>query len=152
MRMSSAFPSAYLKAADLNGRRITIQMDRVEMEDIGGDHKPVLYFLGTDKKMVLNKTNASEIIDTYGDETESWRGQTIELYEARVEFQGKKVNAIRVNAMLMPKPAPAVEPQRPPMSEIGKHFVQRKDAEEAAANGAMPQKSDPFHLGDEIPF
>jgi hypothetical protein len=72
MRMSSAFPSNYLRAADLQGRNVTVTIDRVAMEDIGGDHKPVLYFRGKEKGMVLNKTNGNNISAAYGDETDDW--------------------------------------------------------------------------------
>lgn len=96
MRMSSAFPSEYLKAADLNGRNVKVKIDRVEMKDIGGDHKPILYFMGTEKGMVLNKTNANNIAAAYGDETEEWQGKEIVLFEAMVDFQGKTVPAIRL--------------------------------------------------------
>jgi arabinogalactan endo-1,4-beta-galactosidase len=96
--MSSAFPSEYLKAADLNGRNVRVKMDRVEMKDIGGDHKPILFFMGTEKGMVLNKTNANNISAAYGDETEEWQGKELVLFEAQVDFQGKTVPAIRVRA------------------------------------------------------
>jgi hypothetical protein len=153
MRMSAAFPSAYLKASDLNGKKVRIKMDRVEMEDIGGDHKPVLYFVGTDKKMVVNKTNANEIIDAYGDDTDDWHGKTIELYEARVDFQGKKVMAIRVNAMLKEQgvAAQAPLPAAPKMSALGAQQSALADEREARLNGTLP-KADPFDAGDEIPF
>lgn len=125
MRMSSAFPSEYLKAADLAGRNVKVKMDRVEMKDIGGDHKPILYFMGTDKGMVLNKTNANNIIHVYGDDTEEWHGKEIVLFEAQVDFQGKTVPAIRV---------------RPP---------QPKDR----VNGTPPSKPEPRpDMDDEIPF
>ena len=68
MRVSQAFPSNYLKAADLQGRNVPVTMNRVEMEDIGGDHKPVVYFNGKDKGVVLNKTNANNIAQLYGDD------------------------------------------------------------------------------------
>jgi hypothetical protein len=140
MRMSAAFPSAYLKATDLAGKRVKIKMDRVEMEDIGGDHKPVLHFIGTDKKMVVNKTNASEIIDAYGDDTDDWHGKTIELYEARVDFQGKKVQAIRVNAMLGGNGSTAPAAQAPAKAK-SESFVAEQTAKDAA----------PF-IDDEVPF
>lgn len=98
MRISSAFPSNYLKAADLQERNVKVVMDRVEMEDIGGDHKPILYFQGKDKGMVLNKTNANNIAIAYGDDTDGWEGKEIVLFEAMVDFQGKTVPAIRVRA------------------------------------------------------
>ncbi len=153
MRMSAAFPSAYLKAADLAGKKVKIRMDRVEMEDIGGDHKPVLYFVGTDKKMVINKTNANEIIDAYGDDTDDWHGKLIELYEARVDFQGKKVVAIRVNAMLKEQgiTAQAPLPAEPKMAALGVQQQALAAEREARANG-VSSKADPFDVGDEIPF
>src|SRR5690349_18637485 len=96
MRISSAFPGQYLKAADLQGREVTVTMDHVKQEDIGGDHKPVLYFTGKERGLVLNKTNANNISYLYGDETEQWHGKPIILYAAMVDFQGKSVAAVRV--------------------------------------------------------
>ena len=109
MKISGAFPSNYLKAADLDGRNVRVIMERVEMEDIGGDHKPVLYFQGKDKGMVLNKTNSNNISAAYGDETEGWRGREIILFEAMVDFQGKTVPAVRVRA---PQPKDNPKPQQ----------------------------------------
>ena len=107
MRISAAFPSDYLKAADLQGRSVRVVMDRVEMKDIGGDHKPILFFQGKDKGMVLNKTNANNISVAYGDDTDDWTGKEIVLFEAMVDFQGKTVPAIRVRL-------PQVKDRAPP--------------------------------------
>lgn len=96
MRISSAFPSDFLKAADLQGREPTVYIDHVEFKDIGGDHKPVVYFQGKDKGLVLNKTNATNISTLYGDETEDWRGKAVTLFSTYVDFQGRSVEAIRV--------------------------------------------------------
>lgn len=98
MRISDAFPSNYLKATDLQDRNVVVKMDRVERERIGDDEKAVLYFVGKDKGMVLNKTNANNIATVYGDETADWRDQEIVLFPAMVDFQGKTVQAIRVRA------------------------------------------------------
>jgi hypothetical protein len=98
MRISSAFPSDYLKAADLDGRNVRVLMDRVEMGDIGGDHKPILYFQGKEKGLILNKTNSRNISAAYGEDTDDWFGKEIVLFEAMVDFQGKTVPAIRVRA------------------------------------------------------
>lgn len=97
MRISSAFPSNYLKAADLQGRRVRVTMSRVELEKIGDDTRPVLYFQGKEKGAVLNKTNSNVISAVYGDDTDDWEGHPIELFEAMVDFQGKTVPAIRMN-------------------------------------------------------
>jgi arabinogalactan endo-1,4-beta-galactosidase len=96
MKISSAFPSNYLKCSDLQDRNVKVVMDRVEYEEIGGDQKPVLYFQGKDKGIVLNKTNSNNISAAYGDETDDWHGQEIVLYPAMTDFQGKTVPCIRV--------------------------------------------------------
>jgi hypothetical protein len=98
MRVSDAFPSNYLKATDLQGRAVTVKIDRTEMEKIGDDRKLILYFIGKDKGMVLNKTNANNIAYIYGDDTDMWHGNEITLFEAMVDFQGKTVPAIRIRA------------------------------------------------------
>ena len=36
MRIGAAFPSDYLKAADLNGQAVTVKMSHVTLADIGG--------------------------------------------------------------------------------------------------------------------
>ena len=95
MRISSAFPSKYLRAADLQDRQVKVLMSRVETETIGDDDRPVLYFQGKEKGLVLNKTNANAISAVYGDDTENWRGGEIVLFETMVDFQGKTMAAIR---------------------------------------------------------
>lgn len=95
MRISSAFPSDYLKAADLQSRQVTVKVSHLEMKEIGGEPKPILFFEGKDKGMVLNKTNANVISSSYGDDTDDWPGAELILFESMVDFQGKTVPAIR---------------------------------------------------------
>lgn len=95
MKMSETFPSKYLKAADLQGREVRVTMGHVEMEKIGDDNKPVLYFKGKERGVVLNKTNAGTISDSYGDDTEDWFDQPLILFSVMVDFQGKVGPAIR---------------------------------------------------------
>lgn len=115
MRVSSAFPSNYLKAADLQNREVPVTISRVVMEDIGqSDHKPVLYFEGKDKGIVLNKTNATNIALAYGDETDLWAGKQIVLFTAWVDFQGRSVEAIRVRpGNVQPTPTQPMPDGRP---------------------------------------
>ncbi len=113
MKMSKAFPSNYLKAADLEGREPIVTIDRVEMTEIGDEgDKPVLYFVGKEKGLVLNKTNANTITDILGnDDTDFWHGQRIKLITAKVEYQGKRVPAIRIEEAEAPKrPEPTTAP------------------------------------------
>lgn len=69
------------------------------MEDIGSDHKMVIYFRGKEKGLVLNKTNANNIAQMFGDETDNWIDQSIVLFSAWVDFQGKTVEAVRVRGV-----------------------------------------------------
>ncbi len=98
--VSEAFPSNFLKAGDLDNRTVKVVIDKVIFEEIGKDKdkKPVMYFDGVKKGLVLNKTNAVEIAATHGDQMESWTGKEIELFSQMVPFQGQNVAAIRVRA------------------------------------------------------
>jgi hypothetical protein len=113
--IDAAFPSKYLKAADLNGREVVVTIDHVNIEPVGRDKeiKPVLYFQGKEKGLILNKTNSSKIKQILGSaETDDWAGCKIKLYATEVEFNGDTVDTIRVKAgapQAAPKPAPVVE-------------------------------------------
>lgn len=96
-----AFPSNYLKASDLQGAQPVVTIDRVEFEAVGRtkEMKPILYFRGKEKGIVLNKTNANNIAHLCGTpETDQWAGCQIRLYATHVEFQGETVEAIRIKA------------------------------------------------------
>lgn len=114
MKIGSAFPGQYIKAADLQGKRVQVVIDRVEMEDIGGETKPVLHFRGKERGLVLNKTNANAIWGITGsDETDEWGGVTVVLYPSKTDFQGKRVDCIRIDAPAQPvkrQAAPRPEP------------------------------------------
>jgi hypothetical protein len=111
MRISAAFPSKYLRPTDLQGRQVVVKISRLEMQDVGDKEKPVLYFEDKEKGLVLNKTNSNTITAAYGEETGDWEGATIVLFETPVEFQGKRVPAIR--CLVPPR-----KPQTPP-AEVG---------------------------------
>ncbi|MDJ0512778.1 MAG: hypothetical protein QNJ62_04975 [Methyloceanibacter sp.] len=108
MNINDTFPSKYLKASDLQGRDVNVTMSRVVMEDVGDDHRPIVYFEGKQKGLVLNKTNANTIAGMYGPETEVWPGKPITLFPTQVDFQGKATEAIRVR--LRPPQLPSDPP------------------------------------------
>jgi hypothetical protein len=99
--INEAFPSKYLKPADIGDGQPTVVIKTVEFEAVGQDKeiRPVVYFVGKDKGMVLNKTNATTIATLTGsDETEEWPDFRIRLYSTTTQFQGKTVDTIRVKA------------------------------------------------------
>lgn len=105
MDVNDLYPSKWLKAGDLKGQQPTVTIADVRLEDIGsdGDRKPVVFFDGREKGVVLNKTNATNISQTYGGNTEGWRGKRVVLFTTWVDFNGKSVEAIRM------RPAPNQE-------------------------------------------
>ncbi len=130
-KVSEAFPSNYLKCADLADRPHQLHMANVEMETIGDDKRPVLYFKDAKKGLVLNKTNANNISYIYGDDMDEWAGECIELYPTTTDFQGKTVDCIRV---------------RPPKARAKKN---------SKAEEPPPPKSEKDYgaeIDDEIPF
>lgn len=115
--IQDAFPSNYLKASDLKGSQPVVTIDRVEFEPVGRtkEMKPVLYLVGKEKGIVLNKTNANNITNLAGTgETEQWTGVRIRLYATHVEFQGESVEAIRIKAAPPQAAGTARQTQAPP--------------------------------------
>jgi hypothetical protein len=117
MKLGEAFPSKWLKAADLHGRKIGVTIDSVEMSNIGDEDKLIVYFKDKSKGLILNVTNANMIAEIAGtDETDNWRGVQIALYSTKVDFSGRRVDAVRVdypaggNGAVSPSQRPAAAP------------------------------------------
>ncbi len=115
MKISSAFPSPYLKASDLNGKPWDVKIRTVGMEELGQgsdkQSKPVLYIDGAQKGLALNKTNAITIVNSYGDDTGDWTGKDIQVVPATTEFKGDTVDCIRVRI------PPETQPDAAPMAD-----------------------------------
>ncbi len=133
MKISETYPSKYLKAFDLAGQDRAVKIRACVQEELGQgaekEVKPVLYFDGGQKGLVLNKTNATAIAEDYGDDTEAWIGRDIVLFVREVDYKGKLTPSIRVRVQKAPQ---AVVPPRP-------------------APGA-PAAPDAAPLNDEIPW
>ena len=110
MKMSDAFPSNYLTAADLKGKSWPMTIENVEMSVFqNGESKPCLKFKGAKKGMILNKTNALLISESYGDETDGWIGKEVTLKPTKTVFQGKTYTVIRIEV-----PMPETVDEEPP--------------------------------------
>ena len=119
------FPSKYLKAADLNGKPVTVTIEGAPLETLKNPEgkeqiKTVLYFRGSKKMLPLNMTNWDSVADICGDNTDDWPGHRIELYPDRTQMGSKIVDCIRIRAVaqreLPKKPAAAAGP--PAASEM----------------------------------
>lgn len=103
---------------DLDGREVTVTIDRVEQGEFGNwnttkardddgnkkkraTKKPVVYFVGKAKALGLNITNARTIAALLGTfEVEKWKGKKITLYPTTTTFGKETVGCIRVKNRL----------------------------------------------------
>ena len=113
MNINEAFPSAYINAATLKGKALTLTVNRFEagIEMTDGQKKPVLYFAEGSAGLILNKTNATVMASIHGDETDNWIGKTILLRPEKVSFQGSMVDGVRIAAAQQAATAAKVAPQ-----------------------------------------
>lgn len=113
MRGTELFPSRYMNAGDLAGRSVVVTIRDLKMQTVGADRRAVLYFEGKSKGLVLNKTNWTAIATITGaEDSDQWSGRPIRLVVAMVDFQGRRVPAIRIEAADRRPPAAAPEPAR----------------------------------------
>lgn len=105
MRISDHFSNNFFKADDFDARGTEYVISSVEMGKAGREEKIILYFDDCDKVLPLNKTNALEIAELYGDDTDDWTGKSIRVYQAKTDFNGKRVPCMRISAPLETAPA-----------------------------------------------
>lgn len=142
MLITQAF-NDFVKAEDLRGQNVRVIIDRVELKEVNDNGKmvtkPVLYFRGKGRGLVLNKTNCNTIVELYGEETDDWTGQEIVLYSKQVEFQGKSVPGIRVRGVQTAEHTREIVPPA--------HVIAQRP--NGGGRNAQPLRRE---LDDEIPF
>jgi hypothetical protein len=138
MKVSACFPSKYLKAADIEGHEVTVQIAAVKLESMeqSGDTKPVLYFVGKSKGVVLNKTNSETLSAAFGDESDGWIGRSVVLFGTTTQFGGKMTPCIRLRI------------PRPPAIAAPVAAVPAADT----ANAEFQQAANSVPPSDDIPF
>lgn len=152
MNVFDAYPSKYLKHSDLAEGDVKAVIRAVEVEEMGQGEdrevKPVLYFEGADKGLVLNKTNATTLAEMFSPETEDWLGKEVTLFVTQVDFAGRTVDAIRIKK---PRPKP---PSGKPAFGGSKATALDQRPRVAVGGGEKPNSTDgDAPLRDEnIPF
>jgi hypothetical protein len=102
MKRHQAVPSRFFRAEDTKEDAIVATIDRMYQDKIGDEQKEknILSFLDHDRELVLNGTNFDAIVEITGEaDTDDWHGSKVVLLCARVDFGGKKVDAIRVASL-----------------------------------------------------
>ena len=141
MNFNSMFESKYLKAADLEDDT-TVTIEAVQIEELNGENKPVIYFKEFKQGMVLNRTNAKAISEVLkSTDTDDWANHQVTLTVMPVEFQGKTTEGIRVK-MRPPRAAIAAVPTQ----QAQRQQVTREGVRQVLA--ARPQ----YDSDDDIPI
>lgn len=122
----SWFPSKYICAEDLRGEVVPVTIERITQEEMpngDGELRPVLYFVGAKKGMVLNKTNAKRIAQMHGEDTDAWIGKQILIYPSETDLRGETVPCIRVKQDVSAIPPATTAPAAPqPAQQDGPGF------------------------------
>lgn len=80
MLISDTFPRRFATADDLAGKTPTLRVCKVTTEQVGPTAKPVVWFFGARKGIVLSATLARQIAQIHGDDTDGWTGQPVQLH------------------------------------------------------------------------
>jgi hypothetical protein len=80
------YPSRFIKAGELMGKKVTLTIADVNMERLIGDDgkekaKALISFRETEKQLVACKTNGLCIKSMFGKELAAWVGKRITLFE-----------------------------------------------------------------------
>jgi hypothetical protein len=129
MDMTKIFPSPWFAASDFDaiGKEMTI--GNVMMQQVSAEFKPVVYFHGQEKALVLNPTNNKLMIAMFGGDSKNWTGKNVVLYSFSAVFQGQPQSRLGVRAP--DGRATPAEPVSPPSSR------------------PLPRTDD---MNDEVPF
>lgn len=105
MKISEVYSSTggFLKADDLGNAKPTVTISDIELTERdyndgkGMKKQLVLSFVGKEKKLGLNFTNASKIAELIGSpNTDDWIGKTIKLFVEKVKVGTEMKPSIRI--------------------------------------------------------
>jgi hypothetical protein len=105
MKTEEVFPRKWLNGDDLP-HDTTATIERVVMEELHNpatrkkERKPVAYFAGKRKALILNRTNWMTLSGLFGDESDTWAGRRIVLGAELVDSPQGRVRAVRVQDVI----------------------------------------------------
>jgi hypothetical protein len=95
----------YLKSAHLQGKRATVKIVRVAIEELHPrpgkvERAPVIYFEGKSKGLILSATNQRTLARLFGDDINGCVGKTVSLEAIEVPVAGVTRHPIRIKASI----------------------------------------------------
>ena len=81
------FPStsSFFRAADLQGKKLTLTIAGVRKQELKDGVKLVISFDEDPRDLVCNVGNRTELVARFGRDTDDWIGRSVTLYAARVQ-------------------------------------------------------------------
>jgi hypothetical protein len=107
VKRSDVFPSKWLNPSDLGGDMV-VMIREVKLDEIGRENepKPIVFFEGNLKPMILNVTNWKSLEKLFGMDSDGWGGKQITLFvKDDIEAFGEIVSGIRIRPELPTSPA-----------------------------------------------
>lgn len=111
------YPGRFIKACDFKGKKPTLEISAVKLEELIGDKGPqikgVVSFKGKDKQWALNKTNGICLKEMFGKKVQEWVGKRVTLFAT--EWNGEEcirvwgspeIDAERVVVVSLPRKRP----------------------------------------------
>jgi hypothetical protein len=100
MDMTKIFPSQWFSASDFDAVGTEMTIGNVMMQQVGAEFKPVVYFNGQEKGMVLNPTNNKLMCSMphLGGESKEWTGKKVILFSFTAMFNGQPQQRLGVRA------------------------------------------------------
>jgi len=80
MDMEKAIPSPWFSAQDFDGVGKEFTIGQVMMQQVQAQFKPVMFFHGQEKALIINGSNNKILMALFGKESNAWTGNKIVLY------------------------------------------------------------------------
>lgn len=81
------YPGRFIKASDFKGKKVTLKISEVKIEELVGDKGPqikgVISFNETEKQLALNKTNGICLKEMFGKKVQEWVGHRVTLFPSQ---------------------------------------------------------------------
>ncbi len=107
MKWEDLFRKQYLAAKDIPVSGITGVIQRIEIEDVGGeerpkDLKPVLYLEGVEQGITVNLTRHEILENAWGEDSDNCIGKELKVTRGKTLHMGKVVPCIVFYAVSPP--------------------------------------------------
>jgi hypothetical protein len=94
------YPGRFLKSGELLGKKVTVTIADVAIDELEGEKgkkvQGIIFLTGTDKQIVLNKTNGLCLKGMFGRKLSDWTGKRITLYQDKTRLGADTVDCIRI--------------------------------------------------------